>query len=109
RDGIWPADVRQEVHAMLERNVDALALVDRTAPLPFEEFESGVPFNPLAGQLMLLEQLCDRRAALLALDGQGDRAVAPLYCGGEARPRRELATWVFWPARFSAGDVWPQS
>jgi hypothetical protein len=78
RDGVWPDALRATLRSHLAQYEDVFALVDRAAALPFERFEPATPFNPVQGQLMHIASLCDMRAALRAIDGDGDGAVASL-------------------------------
>jgi hypothetical protein len=60
---------------------DALAYVDRAAPLPFEGFDAGWTFNYLQGSIFTLQRLCELRAIERAFAGDGDGAFASLYAG----------------------------
>src|SRR6185436_18485051 len=79
REGVWPDALVRELRAVLDRYRDALMFGDRAAALPFEGFGPGGPQPELtsyfASQLFNVQRLSLLRAGLLALDGDGDRAL----------------------------------
>jgi hypothetical protein len=96
RDKVWPPDLVAVIREVVDRNAEALALVDRAAALPFERFAPGTVHNYLMGEMSTLARLCDWRATVRAVDGDVEGAAASLY--SEAR----LARATRWPPQFRA-------
>jgi hypothetical protein len=90
RDGVWPPDLVAVIRDAVDRNADALALVDRAALLPFEGFSPGTSYNYQMSELLALVRLCDWRAVLRAAEGNLEGAVDSLY--SEARLARALGS-----------------
>jgi hypothetical protein len=92
REAVWPADVLTFIRTAVERNGQALALVDRAAALPFEGFRPDSSYTYQMSELITLARLCDWRAVLRATAGDGEGAADSLY--SEARLGRALGQWL---------------
>src|SRR6266536_4712048 len=79
RQGTWTPDLTAVLRARLEKQRDALALVDRAAPLPFEGFQAGWRPAYGAGAYTALQGLCEMRAVERTLAGDSDGAFDSLY------------------------------
>jgi hypothetical protein len=88
RDGQWTPDLTDIVRARIEHSREALSFVDRAALLPFDGFLAGTSSSYQMGSLIGLARLCELRAIVLGLDGDGDAAMASFY--SEARLMRAL-------------------
>jgi hypothetical protein len=76
--GQWPPSLVAAMRAMVRDHEEALSLVDRAAPLPFEGFRTTYARQQLGG-LMGAQRLCEFRTTLLVLDGDTERAAQSLW------------------------------
>jgi hypothetical protein len=97
REGVWPPELVAILRAKVDHYAEALAFVDRAAAHPLEWFPPGTKYDEQTGSLLTLARLCDWRAIVRAVDGEGDAAAASLY--SEARLGRALRRY---PPSFAA-------
>jgi hypothetical protein len=90
RDKAWPPELLAVIGDAVDRNADALTLVDRASLLPFEGFTPGTSYNYQMSEFLRLVRLCDWRAVLRAVDGNVEGAVDSLY--SEIRLGRALGS-----------------
>jgi hypothetical protein len=79
RDGRWTPDLLPALRARIDEQRDALALIDRAAPLPFEGFQLGWRWSYGPAGFITLSRLCELRAVERTLAGDGDGAFESLY------------------------------
>jgi hypothetical protein len=94
RAGAWPPDLIPVMRAQVDRYAEALAFADRAAALPFDGFDPdpGMRYDLSTGPLLTVAQLCEWRAIVRAMDGDGDGAAESLY--SEARLARALPRFL---------------
>jgi hypothetical protein len=92
RDAAWTPAAIDELRSPLEAHDDALALVDRAAPLPFDGFATGSDRNRVVGGLHSAAILCEARAVVRASAGDADGAVESIY--SEVRLWRAGTAWL---------------
>jgi hypothetical protein len=76
--GQWTSALVAAMRAIVHEHEDALALIDRAAPLPFEGFRTGLQSGSLGG-LMGAQRLCEFRTRVLALGGDGEGAAQSMW------------------------------
>jgi hypothetical protein len=86
RDRVWPPELLAVIRDAVDRNADALALVDRASSLQFEGLSPGTSYTYQMSAILRLVRLCDWRAVLRAADGNSESAFDSLY--SEARLAR---------------------
>jgi hypothetical protein len=90
REKVWPPELLAVIRNAVDRNHDALALVDRASSLQFEGFSPGTSYTYQMSAILRLVRLCDWRAVLRAADGNSEAAFDSLY--SEARLARATAS-----------------
>lgn len=70
---------------------EAMALADRAADIPFDQFRPGTSYNYRTSDLLAVQEICGYRAILRALNHDADGAVSSLYT--EAKAARTMGSF----------------
>lgn len=92
REASWTPALIEDLRGRIRGYEDALSLVDRAAPLPFEGFGPGWTFNYLGSGLHSAAILCEARAVERASAGDADGAMESIY--SEVRLWRAGTVWL---------------
>jgi hypothetical protein len=89
RNDVWPPELVAELRSWVDSYDEALTFADRAAVLPFEGFAAGRTFSYFTADLVTVLRAEGYRAAVRALSGDAEGAVASLR--SEASLERPLA------------------